>query len=289
MKTILICCATARGLTFVKHLQAQGKYTLRVMTCENNPEEPPFTTDIMAFCIEHKIEYVVGKKPVDCSAFWEKSFDILFAVGWRYIIPKEYYSRATIGAFVFHDSMLPKYRGFAPTIRAMLNDENTGVSLIEMAESVDEGDIIYQEEVGISKYDTIKTVMDRVTSTYLHVFDKCIDEIAHNKVIKFKQNCCPTYSPKFIFPDDYYIDWNKPTWECLRFIRTLTYPYPGARCSIQDVVILEACDYHDKTYVTYIPGRVVEKSGSSFVVMAQDGCVKVTKYQGNVKLHETLV
>ena len=40
--------------------------------------------------------------------------DFIFAVGWRFIISKNIYSQSKIGSFVFHDSLLPKNRGFAP-------------------------------------------------------------------------------------------------------------------------------------------------------------------------------
>src|SRR6266568_2634305 len=47
----------------------------------------------------------------------EKSF--IFVIGWRWII------RSTGKLFIFHDSLLPKYRGFAPIVSQLLNGENT--------------------------------------------------------------------------------------------------------------------------------------------------------------------
>ena len=77
-------------------------------------------------------------------SFWNslESVDLMFCVSWRYLIPPEVYERARLGAFVFHDSMLPKYRGFAPTVWAIINGESyTGATLMSISEGIDEGDI----------------------------------------------------------------------------------------------------------------------------------------------------
>ena len=51
----------------------------------------------------------------------EEEFDGLkFAIGWRWII------RSIKNLIVFHDSLLPKYRGFAPLVNSLINKENRG-------------------------------------------------------------------------------------------------------------------------------------------------------------------
>lgn len=43
-----------------------------------------------------------------------------FAIGWRWIIS------SIDKLVVFHDSLLPKYRGFAPLVNSLINKENRG-------------------------------------------------------------------------------------------------------------------------------------------------------------------
>lgn len=51
----------------------------------------------------------------------EKSFlGYKFAIGWRWLIKDEK------NLIVFHDSLLPKYRGFAPLVNYLINNENLG-------------------------------------------------------------------------------------------------------------------------------------------------------------------
>jgi methionyl-tRNA formyltransferase len=43
-----------------------------------------------------------------------------FAIGWRWIIKND------SNLIVFHDSLLPKYRGFAPLVNSLISNENRG-------------------------------------------------------------------------------------------------------------------------------------------------------------------
>lgn len=304
---IVLCLAGRRGLRFLEHCIANysDKFTFSVFTCpESDDKEPRFTEDIKLMAWNAGYKCGVYKRIEMAEGFWKiATVDLLFAVGWRYLIPKETYSKAKLGAFVFHDSLLPKYRGFAPTVRAMINGEyETGVSLIDMVEEVDAGDIIAQHAVHISCNESIAEVMYKVTESYLDVFDDNIQIITSGKVYRTPQKFkytkgyldgTPSYSPKMM-PRDYYIDWNWSTERIDRFIRAVTHPYPGAKTMFsdisQEVTILKATPYTGKKYVTQIPGRVIEKIGDNYVVMTGDGALLIEDYSPNssFKLHDTL-
>ncbi|MGV2436890.1 MAG UNVERIFIED_CONTAM: hypothetical protein LVT10_20020 [Anaerolineae bacterium] len=62
---------------------------------------------------------------------------------------------------MFHDSLLPAYRGFSPTVWAIINGEDhTGVSLFHASEAYDTGDIIAQQRVPITPDETIGEVVE---------------------------------------------------------------------------------------------------------------------------------
>ena len=80
--------------------------------------------------------------------FQNNSIDFLFAVGWRYKISRNFYQNSKIGSFIIHDSFLPKNKGCAPLNWSIINGEKfTGVSLIEMREEIDSGDILLQKKL----------------------------------------------------------------------------------------------------------------------------------------------
>src|SRR5262249_26817576 len=148
-----------------------GSAELHVFSFPEEPLEPPFMQ-----AIQEETEKGGGKfhqaRQVG-SAKWEPFWastppDLLLTVSWRVMIPSEVYQRARLGAFVFHDSLLPAYRGFAPTVWAIVNGEDhTGATLFRIAEGVDEGDIVDQQKVAIDAEETVGDVMDKVTRTYL--------------------------------------------------------------------------------------------------------------------------
>ena len=66
--------------------------------------------------------------------------DLAFLVSWRFLLPKAIFQQPRLGTFVFHDSLLPAYRGFAPTVWVMINgQDHTGATLFEIAEEMDSG------------------------------------------------------------------------------------------------------------------------------------------------------
>ena len=71
--------------------------------------------------------------------------DILFAIGWRWILPPEVLAIPPKGCLGIHGSLLPRLRGFAPVNWALIRDEpRTGPTLFYFDEGMDTGDIVGQ-------------------------------------------------------------------------------------------------------------------------------------------------
>ncbi len=171
---IALLCATRRGYRVLERLiRLRPDAELIVFSFREEAHEPPFLDDIQRLAEARGATFYEARQ-VGASKwtdFWTStSIDLLLTVSWRYIIPREVYERARLGTFVLHDSLLPAYRGFAPTVWAIINGEDhTGVTLFEIAEGVDTGRIIAQQRVPIGADDTIADVMEHVTQTYLEV------------------------------------------------------------------------------------------------------------------------
>ena len=69
--------------------------------------------------------------------------DIIVVVAYGCIIPPQLLHAAKYGCINLHVSLLPKYRGSAPIQWAVLNgDEGTGVTIMQLDEGLDTGDIL---------------------------------------------------------------------------------------------------------------------------------------------------
>jgi methionyl-tRNA formyltransferase len=69
--------------------------------------------------------------------------DLIVVAAYGKILPIEILNIPTKGCINIHASLLPKYRGAAPIQRAILAGETeTGVTLMQMGEGMDTGDIL---------------------------------------------------------------------------------------------------------------------------------------------------
>jgi methionyl-tRNA formyltransferase len=155
--------------------------------------------------------------------------DLILAIGWYYLIPKSIRDIAPKGCIGMHGSLLPKYRGGAPLVWAIINGEKeTGISLFYLEDGIDAGDIIAQEKIIIEPEDTIKTLIDKMTGYSLLIIEKYLPMIADGTAPRINQdNSKATLVPQRK-PDDGLIDWNWDAEKIKNFIRAQTKPYPGA-------------------------------------------------------------
>lgn len=160
-----------------------------------------------------------------------KSFspDFILVVGWYYHIPSQMLEVASKGATGIHGSLLPKYRGNAPFVWAMINGEReTGVSFFYFDKEVDAGDIIAQHVITIEESDTIKELLDKAQDASVKILLESLPKIESGSAERKQQE----HTNATIFPqrtpDDGLIDWSWDITRIRNFIRAQTKPYPGA-------------------------------------------------------------
>lgn len=277
---IALCCGTDRGYRFLERLhKLVPTGDLVVFSFKETAWEPPFLDRIRTLTLS------LGKRFFEARTlttphleqFWESTpIDLLLSVSWRYMIPLSIYRRARLGAFVLHDSLLPQYRGFSPTVWAMINGEKqTGVTLFHMAEAVDAGDIVDQQPVPIGEDETIATVLDRVTDTYLTILDRNIASLLSGTAKGTPQDhALATYTCKRR-PSDNEIDWTRSAREIHNLIRAVSAPYPGA-FTYHEGRLLRIWSSRrlpsSRQYVGSVPGRVVEvQPGKGTIVLTGEG------------------
>ena len=91
--------------------------------------------------------------------------DIIVVVAYGCIIPTQLLHIAKYGCINLHVSLLPKYRGSAPIQWAVLNgDAETGVSIMQLDEGLDTGDVLMVEPVAIDPEETSGELFDRVSA-----------------------------------------------------------------------------------------------------------------------------
>jgi len=152
----------------------------------------------------------------------------LFVVAAFRILPPRLINLPRLGAINVHASLLPKYRGAAPIHWALINGETeTGLTSFFLKETIDTGDMIYQEKVAITENDTYDTLHDRLCQKAGPFLLKTLELIERGETSPLPQEeNRATRAPK-INAFDALIDFGLPAARVRDFVRGLATK-PGA-------------------------------------------------------------
>lgn len=147
--------------------------------------------------------------------------DLNVVVAYGQIIPASIIYLPKYRSVNVHFSLLPKYRGASPVQWALLNGEKkTGVTIFELNEKMDEGDILAQQEVEILPEENAGDLEARLAQIGAELLTKTIAQI--DKITPKKQDDAQaTYAPK-IKKEDGKIDWARNAGKIERQVRAFT-------------------------------------------------------------------
>jgi methionyl-tRNA formyltransferase len=280
-RSIILCLATEKGLAVAQSLGELVPYASFTICT--------FREQKLAECFADRIREAIlllGCRHVDYSD-WKKNAsgiirevraNTIICVGWRYMITSEMRDLVGGNVIVAHDSLLPKFRGFAPLPTAMMcREQEAGVSFIQATDGVDEGPVFWQERFTIEANDRISDVIRKTLPLYVFGVRSAI--LGELRTPLPQKDSEATYS---IWRDeaDYYIDWAQSAVLIEVMVRALGSPYLGARARLGDrvVAIHKASVEPDLRFAIRQPGKVwcIDEIGRPTVICGE----------GMLKLHE---
>lgn len=111
--------------------------------------------------------------------FRELAPDLVVVVAYGRILPPELLHIAPLGCINLHVSLLPKYRGSAPIQWSVLNgDPETGVTIMQLDEGCDTGDILMVERVPIGPETTSGELFDQVSAIGARTLVTAVEKLA---------------------------------------------------------------------------------------------------------------
>lgn len=193
-----------------------------VVSSRDNAVSDDGYTRIKEFCNTNEIRFV-DRSEVPASK--DRCASLCFAVGWRWMIPDQR------NLVVFHDSILPKYRGFAPLVNMLKNGEQTiGVTAICASDRYDEGHVVGRECRDIAYPIKIREAISIVSQAYSVLAVRLFHEyfVAGQFTQIPQDNTSATYSV-WLDDKDYFVNWNDSAESIRRFVDATGEPYQGAR------------------------------------------------------------
>lgn len=159
---------------------------------------------------------------------WDK-IDLLITAAYGLILPRYLLDLPKYGCWNVHASLLPRWRGASPIQQAILaGDKQTGVTLMQMGEGLDDGDMLWQNKCDITPQDTYLSLEQKLAQIGSDLLIQALNQFVENPacLTPVKQDAeLVTHAPK-ITKEEAHLDWTLPAEVIERKIRALD-PAPG--------------------------------------------------------------
>lgn len=206
--------------------------------------------------------------------------DIIVVVAFGQLLPKNILEIPKMGAVNVHASLLPRYRGSAPIQWAIINmEKETGVTIMNLDEGLDTGDILSMEATPIASLDTADSLHDRLTDIGANLLIRTLERLLKNDIVPTPQeHSASTYAP-MLRKKDGRIDWTLPAERIEAFIRGMT-PWPGAFTFLEDKRLKLFRGEALATDHDSLPGTVVRGFPDELRIAAGKGLLSIMEIQG---------
>lgn len=196
--------------------------------------------------------------------------DLIVTAAFGQYLPQEILDLPKFASINVHASLLPRYRGAAPIHYALWNgDQETGVTIMHMAQDIDAGNIISQAELAIGPDDDTGSLFEKLSYLGRDLLEDTLVKIFKGEGQGAKQDPSQvTYAP-MISRDQEEISWQEPAQDLYNKIRAFR-PFPGTYTWLggNRFKIWDSHPVDQKTDKK--PGQIVEASKKQLLVACGD-------------------
>jgi methionyl-tRNA formyltransferase len=236
------------------------------------PQAPP----VKRLALEHGLEVRQPQRLDDMRDELEQiKPELMVVVAYAHKIPYWLLTLPPMGVLNVHASLLPKYRGASPVAAALLNgDDETGVSIMRLAEGWDTGPVFRQRSLRISPEDNAGTLTDKLAQLGAELLVEVVGLRVRGMITaKPQDDSMASYAPR-LTKEDGRIDWTKPAARLACEVRAYT-PWPGAHTSWNGKLLKVLRASAAAADVDAAPGTVL----SGLAVATGDGLLQLQEVQ----------
>jgi len=228
------------------------------------------------------------------AAFDAVGADVAVVVAYGLILPQAILDMPRLGCLNIHASLLPRWRGAAPILRAIqAGDPETGVGIMQMEKGLDTGPVWAETRTDIAAHETAETLHDRLSAMGAALLVDTLPKIASSTSTPVPQRADGISYAHKIDKAEARIDWTQDSVTVDRHIRAFC-PFPGAYTEIggERVKILggDRVDLTDRAdRPGFVPGQVID---DQLTIACGRGAFRPTRLQragkGAMDLHAFL-
>ncbi len=203
--------------------------------------------------------------------------DVIVVAAYGLILPRWVLELPRLGCLNIHASLLPRWRGAAPIHRAIeAGDTTTGVTIMQMDEGLDTGDMLRVEAVPIPADDSTGRLHDRLADLGARLIVEALDAAAAGALVRVPQPAEGVTYARKIDKAEASIDWTQPAAAIERRLRAFD-PAPGAntRLGAERIKVWRAQVLPGRAD----PGCVVGVGEAGIDVGCGEGLLRLTELQ----------
>jgi methionyl-tRNA formyltransferase len=214
--------------------------------------------------------------------------DVLCVAAYGRILGKDLLTLAPHGAINVHGSLLPKYRGAAPIQWAIASGEaETGVSIMQMDEGLDTGDVLLQRALAVGPADTAESLAPRLATLGGEALVEALALAAAGTLTPVRQDGSKATLARILEREDGKVDWSRPAKVIHDRLRGFQ-PWPGAWTTLdgKNVKLVEAAPVDSPLAAgaaepgAWVPGSATVMTGRGLAVScAHPTVLLVTRLQ----------
>ena len=207
------------------------------------------------------------------------SADALIVVAYGLILPREILAVPRFGCINVHASLLPRWRGAAPIERALLaGDKVSGITVMQMDEGLDTGDILLKSEVSIDDSNTRNDLESKLTEVGCEALIKALNNLEELLKTPEKQDDSQSCYAGKLDKAEALINWSQSAELIERQIRVGIGRFPAySFFNSERIRILKAQVSNATSDLS--PGTIIESNKDSFTVRCGTGSIAITQIQ----------
>lgn len=209
------------------------------------------------------------------------SLDVLVVAAYGLILPAWTLALPTKGCLNIHASLLPRWRGAAPIQRAIeAGDSETGITIMQMDEGLDTGDILLTERLPIQETDTGQTLHDKLAAMGAALIVRALHALQDGELQPQTQPLQGvTYALK-LQKSESLLDCQQPAAELARRVRAFD-PFPGTTVVLpglsEPVKVWQAQAHPMQGHPT--PGAVLRADADGIDLATAQGVLRLLELQ----------
>lgn len=205
--------------------------------------------------------------------------DVMIVVAYGLILPTAALNAPRLGCINVHGSLLPRWRGAAPIQRAIwAGDQETGITIMQMDEGLDTGDMLSKVSCAITAEDTSASLYQKLAEQGPTALLAALANLPQLQQQACKQDDTLANYAEKLHKDEAKLDFNKDAAALEREVRAFNpWPMSYLECPQGSIKVYQA--HVQAAQQSAINGTIIKSDKTGIYIACQQDVLVITQLQ----------